>query len=53
MPQEPTVLLEEALEKTTPRAAVKPDGDFINRLPKLGLEDEEQRSEVVIRVNLH
>lgn len=53
MPQEPTVFLEEPLERTASRATVKPDRNFVDRLPKLRLEDEEKRSRVILLINRH
>lgn len=53
MPQEPTVLLKESLERATSRAAIEPDGNFVNRLSKLRLEDEKQRSGVILLINRH
>lgn len=53
MPQEPTVFLEEPLERTASRATVKPDRNFVDRLPQLRLEDEEKRSRVILLINGH
>lgn len=51
MPQEPTVFLEEPLERTASRTTVQPDRNFVDRLPKLRLEDEENRSRVILLIN--
>lgn len=44
LPEEPPILLEEALERAAAGSAVEPDGDFIHRIPDRGLKYEEKRS---------